>query len=129
MNTAIPRYLPSVPGACAPAPKISEPPVHLPQLLVSLVLVVAVFDFCFWDVKGMGLSVAVFFTISTGIFLAHCKNTTPQRTLWFLVALLAGAVLATAIESGVTNTFVLLILTIAVAGENSFGQIDSSWGR
>jgi len=42
---------------------------------------------------------------------------------------MAGAAVAAAIETGVTNTFVLLILIIALAGDTFFLEIESTLGR
>src|ERR1019366_9309604 len=50
-------------------------------------------------------------------------------TIRLLLALLAGAAVAAALETCVTNTLVLLALIIALAGDTFFRNIESAWGR
>jgi len=92
------------------------PPVRLPRLLIGLALAVAIFDLCFWNaIDQPGLSIAVFFLALAGIILGNRESLGKKRTTRVLLALSAGAALAAAIETGVTNTLVLLILIIARA--------------
>jgi MFS family permease len=104
------------------------PPVRLPRLLLGLALAVAIFDLCFWDVDAMGFSVAVFFLALAGIIMGNRESRGGKYTI-LLVALLVGASIAAAIETGVTNSLVLLILIVVLAGETFFGEIESPWGR
>ena len=118
--------LPPVPGS-----NISpEPPLHLLRLLGSLALGVVVFDLCFWHLDATpGFSVALFFTVLAGIILGNRDWVGGLRTTLVLLALIAGAVLAAVIETGVTNTLVFLILITALAGHTYFTKVDSRWGR
>lgn len=128
MNSTVP---PPYAGATElpPVAAPKEPPVHLLRLLLCLTLGVAVFDLCFWNVNGMGFSFAVFFAALTGIILASRSGLgwTPLRM--GLVVLMAGACFAAALETGVTNSCVLLALTIALAGDTYFEGVASPWGR
>ncbi len=130
MNAANP---PPFSGASArPAPSANlnaGPPVHLPRLLLGLALAVAIYDLCFWRSNDWGFSVAVFFAALAAIILGNRESPGGRRTTRLLLALLGGAVLAAAIETGVTNTFVLLILVIALAGDTFFSEVESPWGR
>ena len=115
--------------ALPPKPNaIVEPPVRLPRLLLGLALGVAIFDLCFWGVDSMGFSVAVFSIVLAGIILGNRESRGGTLT-FVLLALLAVAAVAATIETGITNTLVLLMLIIALAGETFFGQIISPWGR
>jgi len=106
------------------------PPVRLPRLLIGLALAVAIFDLCFWNaIDQPGLSIAVFFLALAGIILGNRESLGKKRTTRVLLALSAGAALAAAIETGVTNTLVLLILIIALAGDTFFSEVESPWGR
>jgi len=125
---------PSFSGASAlPAPAAiinAEPPVRLPRLLLGLALAVAIFDLCFWSADAQpGFSLAVFFCALAGIILGNRESPGGRRTTRLLLALLAGAAVAAAIETGVTNTFVLLILIIALAGDTFFNDVETPWGR
>ena len=107
----------------------TESPVRLLRLLLSLAIIVGMFDLCFWGVQSLGFSMAVFFPMLTGIILAN-KNSFPwKRTTRFLLILLIGGVISAAIEVGVTNTFVLFILIVALAGDTFFGNVESFSGR
>jgi hypothetical protein len=129
VNTIPPAAGPNPSSPFAPAPPVPEPPVHLTRLLLSLALTVLVFDFCFWNVNGMGLSVAVFVLVFAGIILGNREVGARSRSTFLLLMLFAGAVLATAIETSVTNTLVLLMLTLAVAGDTFFHDLGSASGR
>ena len=89
----------------------------------------AIFDLCFWGADSMGFSVAVFVLALAGIILGNRESQGGTRRGRLILALLAGAAVAAAIETGVTNTFVLLILIVALAGETFFGEVESPWGR
>jgi len=106
-----------------------EPPVRLGRLLPGLALVVAIFDGCFWGVRGAGFSVAVFFLLLAGIILANRESSPGRRTVRWLLGLLAGAAWASALEVGTCNIFVLLALIVALAGETFFQETESVWGR
>jgi MFS family permease len=113
-----------------PTAKINpEPPVRLPRLLLGLALAVAIFDLCFWGINVWGFSVAVFFPALAGIILGNRESLGGRRTTSLLMVLLAGAAVAAAIETSITNTFVLLALIIALAGDTFFRDIESAWGR
>jgi hypothetical protein len=106
-----------------------EPPLRLPRLLLGLALAVAIFDLCFWRIDTTpGFSVAVFFTALAVIILGNRESREGKRAVLFLV-LLAGACYAAAMETGVTNAIVLLILIAVLAGETFFVEIESPWGR
>ncbi len=110
--------------------RLSEPPARLPRLLLGLALAVAIFDWCFWKIDAFpGLSLAVFCAALVGIILGNREDRLRRRTTLVLLMLLAGAVLAAVIETGVTNTLVLLMLIIAIAGDTFFREIESVWGR
>jgi len=127
VSGATPALAPSPAPAMKPNP---EPPVHLPRLLLGLALAVAIFDLCFWGADATpGFSVAVFFLALAGIILGNRESSGGRRTARLLLALLAGGAVAAAIETGVTNTLVLLILIVALAGETFFSEIESPWGR
>jgi MFS family permease len=112
-----------------PSPLLGATPVRLPRLLLGLALAVVIFDFCFWGITGWGFSVAVFFPALAGIILGNRESPGGRRTTRLLLALLAGAAVAATIETGVTNTFVLLILSIAIAGDTFFQDVETPWGR
>ena len=114
--------------AVPPVPE-SALPVRLPRLVGSLAGAVALFDACFWQVRGMGLSLAVFFAGLTGIILANRENRRGRRTIRVLLLLMAGAVVAAVIETGAPNLLALLVLVVAIAGETFFREVDSPWGR
>ena len=122
--------LPSAPPPFAPTPRVNPgPPIRLPRLLIGLALAVAIFDLCFWGADSMGFSVAVFVLALAGIILGNRESQVGTKRGRLILALLAGAAVAAAIETGVTNTFVLLILIVALAGETFFGEVESPWGR
>ena len=127
MNGTNSPSLPPVP----PTRKFNpEPPIRLPRLLLGLALGVAITDVCFWSAKDTpGLSVAVFALTLGGIILGNREGASKKRTTRLLVALLAGAAVAAAVETGCTNTIVLLTLIIALAGETFFSDVESPWGR
>jgi hypothetical protein len=97
--------------------------------MLGLALAVAIFDLCFWHIDEWGFSVAVFFPALAGIILGNRESPGGSQTTRLLLALLVGAAVAAAIETGVTNTLVLLILIIALAGDTFFRKIESPWGR
>jgi len=128
MNATLPPSQAVTPFA--PEPRVNlEPPVRLPRLLLGLALAVAIFDLCFWGASAMGFSLAVFALALAGIILGNRESTGKRRSTGLLLALLFGAALAAIFETGVTNTLVLIILIVALAGETFFGAIESSWGR
>jgi hypothetical protein len=113
-----------------PAPKPAEPPLRLARLLLGLALGIMVFDLCFWNVDAKpGLSVAVFFAVLAGIILGNRAPGGSTRRTRVLLALLLGTCVEAAIETGITNTLVLLMLIVAFAGETYFRDVESSWGR
>lgn len=126
MNTP----LPPTPSPFAPTLQVNlKPPVRLPRLLLGLALAVGIFDLCFWGASAMGFSLAVYALVLAGIIMGNRESMSRSRRAVLLIALLFGAALAATIETGVTNTFVLLILVVALAGETFFGEIESQWGR
>jgi hypothetical protein len=120
-----------MPPPVPPAPPRAglEPPASLPRILLGLVLVVAAFDSCFWQVNGMGFSVAVFVPVLGAAILANRTRPRWRRSTVAILALLAGACWAAAIETGVTNTVVLLVLVLALAGDSFFDPADPAWSR
>lgn len=130
MNTIDPPSLPDVPASPIRADSPSSgPPVRLVRLLSSLALAIAVYDLCFWRIGATpGISVGLFFMALSGIILAN-RETRGGKVTLVLVALMAGAAVESAIETCVTNTLVLLSLTVALAGESYFREFASSWGR
>jgi hypothetical protein len=112
-----------------PPPRANaEPPVRLPRLLLGLALAVAFFDLCFWNIDSLGLSLGVFCLALAGAILTN-RESRVGKLANFMLFLLAGAALAAAIETGITNFFVLLSLIIALAGETFFREIQTAWGR
>jgi len=122
---------PTAPDApTLPPRRWSAPPVHLPRIIVGLFLAVAVSDLCFWHLDGNpGLSVAVFFAALGVIILGNRESSRGNKRAIRLLVLLFGAVVAAAIETGITNTLVLLLLIVALAGETFFVEAESPWGR
>ena len=125
------EILPPLPGpnSTSTGSVVAQPPVRLVRLLSSLAVAVVAFDSCFWNVNAMGFSVAVFVLVLSGIILLNRDIRGEKRTMSFVLALLVGAVCAAAIETGVTNTLVLILLVIALAGLTYFREIESLWGR
>ncbi len=120
---------PTLTSSSLPPPPVNlDPPVRLPRLLLGLALAVAVFDLCFWNIAAWGISVSLFFAALAGIILGN-RESKLGRSTGIILVLLAGAIVEAAIETGVTNTFVLLILTVVLAGETYFSDIPSIWGR
>ena len=113
-----------VPAAVAPAR------VKLGGLLGGLVMIILASDLCFWNRHDTpGLSVGVFFTVlAAGILFnrAGKDHSTASRIMGLL---LAGSILEAAIETGFTNTVMLLVLTIAWAGDTYFTEVASLAGR
>lgn len=105
------------------------PPVRLSRLLLGLALAVAIFDLCFWDIRAWGLSTAVFFLALAGIILGNRQSWSRERSTKLLLVLLVGALVATVIEASLTNTLVLFILIIVLAGNTFFREVVSPWGR
>ena len=130
MNATNPPSFPDASALPAPAAmKNPEPPVRLLRLMLGLALAVALFDLCFWGVEAFGFSVGLFFAVLAVIILGNRESARPRRTTRLLLTLLAGATIAALVETGITNTLVLLILTAAIAGETFFADIGSPWGR
>src|SRR5271167_1742754 len=88
----------------------AEPPFELRRVLLGLILVVAAFDVCFWGANGMGFSVGVFVPVLAAAILANRVGLAWRRSTVVICTLLAGACWAAMIETGVTNTLVLMIL-------------------
>jgi hypothetical protein len=124
--TVIPPSAPPTTPAPAPA---AEPPYSLARIFAGLLLVCAGFDFCFWQVGGMGLSVAVFVPMLAAAVLLNREDRTLRRSTVALGVLLTGACVATAVETGPTNTLVLLVLTLALAGDSYFDADGVTWAR
>jgi hypothetical protein len=118
-------------GEVAPPPVRTnpEPPVYLTRLLLGLALNVGILDFCFWGVRGAGCSIALFAAVLTAIILGNRELPSERRVTQIILALLAGAALATVIETGPTTIIVLLILIVTLAGHTYFIRADSFWGR
>jgi hypothetical protein len=126
--------MPPVPEAAAlptPTPRITrEPAVRLPRVLGSLLLGVIITDVCFWNLDAApGLSVGVFFAALAGLILLNRESLPKKRTGHVLLSLLLGACLVAAVETCLTNTLVLLMLIVALAGDTYFNTVESPWGR
>ena len=107
-----------------------EPPVDLRRLLIGVVLTVLAFDMCFWNIDDTpGFSLAVFVLLLAGIILANRVAPFKRRTTGLLLALLAGAAVAATIETGITNSFSLIFLIVALSGDSFFSDLESAWGR
>jgi hypothetical protein len=118
----------TTPSLPAVVKRTTEPVIRLPRLLLGLALAVAVFDLCFWGANSMGFSVAVFVLALAGIILGNREIPGGKYTV-LLLGLLIGSAFAATVETGVTNTLVLLILIVTLAGESYFRGIESMWGR
>lgn len=134
MNAANPAAAGDFSPALPPIPpaqsaRSSEPAFDLPRLLLGLALAVFSFDFCFWGIQSLGLSLAFFALILAGIILANRQLPHCNRTTTIILGLLGGATFATALETGFTNTLVLIALIVALAGQTYFTGADSLWGR
>ncbi len=103
--------------------------MNLARLVLGLLLAVATFDLCFWKIHSLGLSLSLFTLVLAGIILNNRVGSDGKRTLRFLFALLAGAVIAAALETGVTNMLVLMVLVVALAGHTFFTEAGSLWGK
>jgi hypothetical protein len=120
----------SAPDAPLPVAKVTaEPPVRLGRLLSGLAVAVAAFDSCFWGVNSLGFSAAVFVAVLAAAILANRSPMSWRWTTKLIIALLAGAVMAAVLETGITNVLVLLILILALAGDTFFADVESPWGR
>lgn len=110
-----------------PAERIKAAPII--RVLIGLAVTAMTFDACFWDADAMGFSVAVFAFVLAAVILVNREPRPWTRTTRLMAGLWAGALFATVLETGITNTLVLLILLIAWAGETFFRDVDSPWGR
>ena len=129
-TTEISTPLPPLPPAPPAAPSVpSEPPYSLGKVLGGLFLVIAAFDFCFWGVSGIGFSVGVFVPVLAGAILLCREQVSWRRSTLAMLVLLAGACVAAMIETGTTNTLVLLILIVALAGDSYFTGVEAAWAR
>ncbi len=106
-----------------------EPAVHLGRLVLCLLLSIALFDICFWNVNALGFSFGLFFLPMAALILATRELSRWRPTTWFLLALLVGATFAAMVETGFTNSCVLIALIVALAGETFFRDVESPWGR
>ncbi len=126
-NVSLP-ILPADSAAPVIGPDIKkEPAVRLLRLLAGLIVIIATFDFCFWGIRDLGFSVAVFCPILAGVILVN-RESRLKSTTKFMLMLLMGADLAAMIETGLTNTLVLVILMIVIAGDTFFND-EEKWGR
>jgi hypothetical protein len=128
MNESLPS--PFVGPSPSPTSSVKAgPSVRLFRLLLGLAVVVAANDICFWNANAMGFSVAVFVLVLTGVILLNRENGGERRRTGIVLALVLGAAVAAAIETGLTNTLVLILLIIALAGITYFREVESLWGR
>ena len=97
--------------------------------MLCLLVAVAIWDICFWKIDTAGFSVALFFVLLAGTILVSRENLRVKPTTWLLLLLLLGAAWAAVLETCITNTCVLLTLTVALAGDTYFNEVDSRWGR
>ena len=97
-------------------------PKTLPRSVVAgLILVVALFDVCFWKLKAFpGLSLAVFFAVLALTIGFNRSRVWDDRRGRLLVLLLAGTLGETVIETGFCNGLMLLGLTGAFSAETWF---------
>ena len=126
MTTTTSPELPAIPQREQPVP---EAPPRLGRLLLCMAIVVAAFDCCFWRVNAMGFSVGVFALALAGVILVYRAGWARRPSSLFILVLLAGAAAAAMIETSITNTISLLILTILLAGDTWFSAVESPWGR
>lgn len=130
MNETTPPQVSGASLTAFPSAKINAGmPSYLPRLMLGLAMAVAMFDMCFWGISAWGFSVAVFFIVLALIILANRESLRIRPMTLLLLVLLGGAALAAAIETGINNTLVFLILIIALAGDIFFDNIESPWGR
>jgi hypothetical protein len=126
-STVIPPSAP--PAIPAPAPA-AEPPYSLPRIFLGLLLTVAACDYVFLNGHTIGgLALTVFVPVWAGAILFNRSGWTRRRSTLAIGALLAGACLAAAIESGYLNVLVLLILVVALAGDSFFETGAAVWAR
>jgi hypothetical protein len=118
--------LPPVPVSSNPADL--EPPVRLGRLLAGLVLSIAAFDACFWQIHGLGFSLAIFAVVLGGVIFWNREAGRGLRSI-LILSLLAVAAVASMLEVGWCNVLVLLGLVTALAGDSYFRSIASFWGR
>jgi Domain of unknown function (DUF4173) len=107
----------------------NNPPVRLSRLLLSMTVVAATSDLCFWGATALGFSLAIFCAVLSWVILANRDSFPSNRTTLLMLALLAGAIGAAVLETGITNTLILLVLIAALAGDTFFRSIESAWGR
>ncbi len=79
--------------------------------------------------NGFGFSAAIFVLILAGVILANRELNPLGRSTLVLVTLLVGACGATIIEASFTNTVVLLVLVLALAGDSFFVANPVAWER
>src|SRR5271163_2214924 len=116
------------------AETIQAPPIEsakawrLRCLLVGLAGMTALADFCLWRAQP-GLSVGLFAIGAAGIILMYRPGM--RWTGWSvcIVALICGAAVESAIELCFSNVLVLLVLTLALAGETYYEPLRSGWSR
>jgi len=112
-----------------PASVNSEPPLQLGRLLSGLAIAVVAFDTCFWQVDHPGLSVAVFVLMIAGSILFCRERRQADWRLRLLPVLIAGGALAATIETGITNSLVLISLIVALAGGSWFREMEPMAAR
>jgi hypothetical protein len=97
-------------------------------VLLSLACMVALADFCLWR-ESPGLSVGLLAAGAAGIILINRPGMRWTRSAVFIVALLCGAAVESAIDLCFSNGLVLLVLLLALAGETYYGTLQSGWSR
>jgi hypothetical protein len=104
------------------------PPVRLLRLMAGLLLAVVAFDFCFWNLKsGVGASFGLFAVFLAAIILFNRERPFSRATA-VVLGLLALAVAGSVIETGFTNSVVVVTLLLVLAGQTFFGGAEL-WGR
>jgi hypothetical protein len=123
MNAAISADVPT-------AKVISPVRIKLGRLLGGLALVILASDLCFWNRHDVpGLSVGVFFTVLAAGTLLNRTRKDRSSASRVIGRLLAGGILESIVETGCTNTIMLLVLTMAWAGDTYFTEVASLAGR
>ena len=113
-----------------PSAKVrSEKTARLVPLFGGLAASIVAFDACFWQVQVLGFSLAVFVIVLAGVILTSRNAQLRNPSLRLVLLLLAGALGATVIETGTTNSLVLLSLILVLTGETHFQGVASHWGR
>jgi hypothetical protein len=98
------------------------------RLMLSLLIVPILADLCFWR-QNPRLSVGLFALGVTGVVLLNRPALRWTRNVTLLTFLMAGAAAESMIDLCFSNVVVLLVLTIALAGETFYDPLRPGWSR